>query len=247
MELNFWINQVIKIATLFLIAYLCGLWVERGGIKVNYTRKINHFALFFLPFFFDRIFPFEETNTAFILLAVIAMASLAIYSKPIRESSEFVNIMYRSMDRPEDRPYTMIWLVTQFAATFVVLVPLGIYLAGQGLQELVYIPVLINGVGDGLAEPVGVRYGRYQYQTRALFTDRRYIRTLEGSACVLITGIITVILFQYLFTPAQFIVALLTVPILLTLAEAFSPHTWDSPFMFLVGGVALILISNFVG
>jgi dolichol kinase len=247
MELNFWVNQLIKIAILFLIAYLCGLWVERRGVKVNYTRKINHFALFFLPFLLDRLLPFEETNTAFILLAVIAMTSLAIYSRPIRRRSEFVNTMYRSMDRPEDRPYTMLWLVTQFAATFAVLIPLGIYLAGQGLQELVYIPVLINGVGDGLAEPVGVRYGRNPYQVRALFTDRRYIRTLEGSACVLITGIFAVIVFQYLFTPVQFVVALITVPILLTLAEALSPHTWDSPFMFLVGGVALILIVNYVG
>jgi dolichol kinase len=242
MAYSFWLNQLVKISLIFLIAYLGGLWVEQKGVKVNYTRKINHFALFFLPFFLDRLIPFEESETAFLLLSAIAVGSLGVYTRPVRQRFTAVATMYRSVDRPEDRPYTLIWLVTQFVATFAVLIPLGIYFANRGLPELIYIPILINGIGDGLAEPVGIRFGRHAYQTRALFTNRRYVRTLEGSACVLITGFIAVILFRGLFTPPQFIVALATIPLLMTLAEAFSPHTWDSPFLFLVGGLALALV-----
>ena len=29
------------------------------GVKVNYTRKINHFTLFFVPMFLDKILPAE--------------------------------------------------------------------------------------------------------------------------------------------------------------------------------------------
>ena len=47
-----------------------------------------------------------------------------------------------------------------------------IWLFGQwGLESLVVIPILINVIGDGLAEPVGVRFGKYRYKTKALFTD----------------------------------------------------------------------------
>lgn len=27
-----------------------------------------------------------------------------------------------------------------------------------------------------------------------------------------------------------------------TLAEAFSPHTWDGPFLYLAGGVSTVLV-----
>lgn len=40
----------------------------------------------------------------------------------------------------------------------------------------------------------------------------------------------------------QFLVALLTLPMALTLAEAFSPHTMDTPFIMGVGGAMLFAI-----
>ena len=55
--------------------------------------------------------------------------------------------------------------------------------------------------------------------------------------------LIAIAAFQQHFTFAQFIVALLTLPILITLAEAFSPHTWDSPLIYGVGGITMIGIS----
>ena len=40
----------------------------------------------------------------------------------------------------------------------------------------------------------------------------------------------------------QFLVALLTLPLALTLAEAFSPHTMDTPFIMGIGGAILYAI-----
>jgi len=104
-------------------------------------------------------------------------------------------------------------------------------------------PILINGIGDGLAEPVGVRFGRHPYQTKALFTRKKYVRTLEGSACVFLASIAILIYFHALFTPGQLVAALIILPLVMTLAEAFSPHTWDTPFLFLVGYLTLFVIS----
>ena len=40
----------------------------------------------------------------------------------------------------------------------------------------------------------------------------------------------------------QFILALLIIPIAMTFAEAFSPHTWDGPFLYLVGGASTVVV-----
>ena len=111
-----------------------------------------------------------------------------------------------------------------------------IWLFGQwGLESLVVIPILINVIGDGLAEPVGVRFGKYRYKTRALFTNKEYFRTFEGSACVLITGFIVIAMHADYFTTTQYALAMLSVPIIMTLTEAYSPHTWDTPFLMFTG------------
>ena len=113
-------------------------------------------------------------------------------------------------------------------------------------MELIFIIIIINGIGDGLAEPIGVRFGKHKYKTHALFTKKKYERSLEGSACVFLTALIAIILFSKSFSPIQFIVAIITIPILMTLAEAFAPHSWDNPFLFIVGEIQLFLIFQFV-
>jgi len=128
-----------------------------------------------------------------------------------------------------------------------VLILIRFYLQSVGLNELSYIPIFINGIGDGLAEPVGIRFGRHKYKVRALFgkSDVKYVRSLEGSACVLITSIITTLIFLPVFTPGQAIFVVITIPIGMTLMEAFAPHTWDSPFLFGVSGILLFTAIQF--
>jgi dolichol kinase len=243
MEMLFLINLTIKAFSLYLIQYCTGLLVEHRGIKVNYTRKINHFCLFFIPAYLDRVFAYQETFGLFILGAVTVIVSLAIYIRPLRERYSVINTMFRSFDRPEDRPHTLLWLSTQVLAGFFVIIPMVILYAHYNLLDLMLIPIIINGIGDGLAEPVGVRFGRHKYRVHALFTRKKYVRSLEGSACVFITSIAVIAVHYPSFTPLQYMIALAFLPILMTLAEAFSPHTWDTPFLFLVGFLTLFGIT----
>ena len=101
--------------------------------------------------------------------------------------------MFLSFDRPEDRPNTLLWLSTQLIAGYLILIPIIIYFYKIGYGALILVPILVNGIGDGLAEPVGVRFGRLKYKTYALFTKIKYERTIEGSACVFFTSIILII------------------------------------------------------
>ena len=58
---------IIQTIILISVAYVSGSLVYYKGVKVNYTRKINHFALFFVPMFLNKIIP-AETSIGTIIL-----------------------------------------------------------------------------------------------------------------------------------------------------------------------------------
>ena len=153
--------------------------------------------------------------------------------------------MFDGFDRPEDRPNTLLWLWTQYAAGFAIMVPMIWRFSDMGYESLVTIPILINAVGDGLAEPVGIRYGKRKYTVKALFTNQTFTRSIEGSSAVFITGVLVMLLYAGEFTSMQFLVGLALVPIAMTLTEAYSPHAWDTPFLMLVGYGTLMTVLQF--
>lgn len=114
----------------------------------------------------------------FVLLAFLVV----IY--PIRSRIRFVSIMFSCLDRPEDRPYTLKWIVSQIVLGYVVIQSFNVlceYFQFVAAQNLSYIFVLTTGLGDGAAEPVGIRFGKHKYRTRALCSSRKYTRSLEVS------------------------------------------------------------------
>ena len=102
------------------------------------------------------------------------------------------------------------------------------------------IPLIVNGLGDGLAEPIGIRFGKHKYRARALWYGGRicsgnFHRTLEGSACVFFSGVLSVsVLYNEWQSKTRFLIALLSVPTGMTAAEAFATHTWDTPFLLVL-------------
>jgi len=241
-ELLFYLSQAAKFTIFFITSYVGGILVSRAALKANYTRKINHFMIFFLPLFLDDLFPYEKTLTTTFLGFLLLLLSLSLYTEKMRQRCSVLQTSFLSFDRPEDRPYTLFWCSTQIAVSSIVLIILIYCLAAIQRLDLIYIPVIISGVGDGLAEPVGVRFGRHMFATRALFSTRRYTRSFEGSACVLLTSLATIIYFRSSFTVNQFWTALFLFPVLMTLTEAKAPHTWDQPFLYMVAGILLLTI-----
>jgi dolichol kinase len=239
---NLFYNQATEFIFIHLIALLGGLLVTRLDWRVNYTRKINHFFIFFSPYLIKSFFPFEETKYTQVWLAIVGISTLAIYLKPIRSNVRVVGLMFAAFDRPEDQPHTLKWLFTQYLVTYMVALPLWILFKQQGHTEAIPIIILINAVGDGLAEPVGVTWGKNKYKVKALFTRAEYTRSLQGSACVLVVSVLAMILYRDSFTLPQFIMGLMVVPLVATVAEAKSPHTWDSPFIFAATGIVLAII-----
>lgn len=238
----YWVSELLRTAVLFLTAYLLGLWVTRTGVRVNYTRKIVHFVVLLFPMVLASYLPYEPGLLTVATSGAVFVLSLALFAAPFRGRSAILATAFASFDRPEDRPYTLLWLSTQLLATYFVLVLMLVWLGHYEKTALIYITVLVAGFGDGLAEPVGVRFGRHTYRVRALFTDRRYTRSVEGSACVLVSGILAILLLKSQMDPPQLILALTIIPLAMTLAEAWSPHTWDGPFLYAAGGAATVAV-----
>ena len=109
------------------VAYASGSLVYYKGVKVNYTRKINHFALFFVPMFLDNILPVDPSIESIIIGSFLSVCSLIIYIKPVRNKSWIIQRLFLSFDRPEDRPNTLLWLSTQITVGFMILIPITIY------------------------------------------------------------------------------------------------------------------------
>ena len=237
--LEYWQHHAILYALLFLIQYVCGLLVIHRNIKVNYTRKIFHFGFFLLPVSLLSVVEYEYSAATFAMDIVCVFAFFSFFIAPIRKRVKLISIMFHSFDRPEDRPLTLTWLFSQFAASYLVLIPLLVYFDRHDMLPLIMIIILANGVGDGLAEPVGIRYGKRKYTTYALLTKKKYVRSYAGSTCVYVATFLAILMYQQYFSSIQLIVALLTIPILIALAEAFSPHTWDSPLIYAVGGISI--------
>jgi len=157
-----------------------------------------------------------------------------------------IMLQFNALDRPEDRPNTLSWIVGGNILPGAVLIVFFRWLySSTGQEEMAYIFIFITGIGDGLAEPVGIYLGKHKYWTASLFGDRKYQRSYEGSACVWLSSTIFVSILYYTFLSSwQFWIAMIVMPPLMTYAEATSPHTLDTPFLMGLGGGALWIISH---
>lgn len=232
---------LLTILVLWVIFYAAGSLVYYKNIKVNYTRKIGHFALFFLPIFMNAVFPATgEGRWAETVVWGLVLASFLMFVEPIRSRLPFIQRMFLAMDRPEDRPHTMRWFFIQILAALVAIYIGRAILRSFGYEELLILVPILVALGDGLAEPIGVRFGRHRYRAYALFSRQKYYRTLEGSATVFVATALVILFARSFFTPTEFLAALLIVPTIITLAEAISPHTIDTPLLHFFASVAVL-------
>ncbi|GIR07989.1 MAG: hypothetical protein CM15mP18_3180 [Methanobacteriota archaeon] len=135
-----------------------------------------------------------------------------IFLERVRSKVPVFQLMFEGFDRPEDRPHTLLWLWTQYAAGFAVMVPMILVVWPPGYEALVTIPILINIVGDGLAEPVGVRLGSANTAFEPCSPPSASPDPRRQCACVLITGIVVLLMHAALLTTPQFVAGLSSSP-----------------------------------
>ena len=242
--------QFFKITIIFFLFFL-GIIRNLFEIEVQYTRKTLHIiSLLVLPYISYKNYENRKTRSSdnnmnllyysfyqCLWSSFFLGALIIILCKPIRKLNNCIGyiskISFLSINRYEDRPNTLLWFLSQMTSVNLIVTPMTIWFAHNNIFHLFWIPVFASGLGDGLAEIVGKKCGKHKYNVYALFSDTIYTRSLEGSFCVwLFTFIGIAIGYSYYSSILKFIMTILILPILTTLVEAFSPHTWDNHFIF---------------
>jgi dolichol kinase len=258
----FWIMQFPKVAVMMAVAVIGGITcryfcaIDDSGyittskhsvFKVNYTRKFQHFAAYMVPL----VIKYKSTVSGPIIDAWgdwFTMVAFMLLIKPVRENCSFFMLQFNSLDRPEDRPNTLKWIIAGNILPGLFMIIFWRWLLGWTDQvDLAFIFVFITGIGDGVAEPVGIWTGKHKYWTAALGSNRRYQRSLEGSSCLFIGSLLFTTMFWYAFqNQYQYWITMIILPPLMTWAEAVSPHTMDTPFLMGLGGLVVFLVSHVV-
>jgi len=157
----------------FMLCKGLGLLVINKGVRVNYTRKVGHFAMFLLPSLFFALFNIQSTHERLLLSAVSTTILFLAMCGWSRRRYLISQHMFASIDRPEDSPNTLSWLVSQTVVGLLVLWVTQYFWLLIGVPiELLYITILATTFGDGLAEPVGIRFGKHEYVTKGFFVDK---------------------------------------------------------------------------
>ncbi len=227
--------------------------IQKYHVKINYIRKLairpwRKLKIYVISIFF--VLGGMGTIPVILMLFFLdQMKTILTEWNVIRRRVPILAYAFVSWDRLEDRPYTLRYDMMEDLLRFLVYFPF-IVLFGKA-SIIIMIPNLINEFGDGLAEPVGIRFGKHKYRAKALwhngkFWNGDFQRSLEGSAMVFLVSIIVLIAYHALFTTNQLIILLLFLPILMTLAEAYSPHTNDGPLLALVGCSFLWMVTQYV-
>ena len=206
---DFFFKSAIKLFVMMILALLGGMLCrhycntdEKGYIttsknnwfKVNYTRKIQHFAAYLVPLLSPPTKPFGILPHLWESLSVLFMFLILI--KPLREKSKFLMLQFNSLDRVEDRPNTLKWIVlgNMLPGLLIITVFKQIFETYLGLPLLATIVVLTVGIGDGFAEPVGIYLGKKKYIVPSWNLKQRYVRSYAGSLCVYIFALLFQIL-----------------------------------------------------
>lgn len=97
--------------------------------------------------------------------------------KPVRERFTFIMLQFNSLDRPEDRPNTLAWIVGGNVLPGSIILVFYHWLFEQTNinPDLTYIFLFVTGVGDGFAEPVGIYFGKHKYLAKSIGGDRAYV------------------------------------------------------------------------
>ena len=106
---------------------------QRWKVRVNYTRKI-FFLLLALTATYLTLDLGESAPALKLLAGVIFLVFLLSLTEPCRRRSKLLRVAFSALDRPEDRPHTLLWLSTQTVATY--LVAFGLALAPELLDAV---------------------------------------------------------------------------------------------------------------
>lgn len=236
------INFPIAFTTIFTGTFLVGNIAFYLGSKRNWrsssTRKFNHFGVSLISIVLFSFVQLEHTTITaiFTSLGILIIYIISANSKHSFVSS-IMNSNIRDRDLPNGKFFVFLPLITGQVALYFCLITMN--------PIFVKIAFCSMGFGDGLAEPIGTKYGKHTYQVKDLLWKKQNTKSLEGSAAVLVISFLSSfsLLYIYDFKGFIFTVAIsIFYSIFVTFIEAVSPRGLDNFLIILMGSVFLSFI-----
>eukprot|EP00640_Fibrocapsa_japonica_P002824 CAMPEP_0113941578 /NCGR_PEP_ID=MMETSP1339-20121228/7464_1 /TAXON_ID=94617 /ORGANISM="Fibrocapsa japonica" /LENGTH=270 /DNA_ID=CAMNT_0000945761 /DNA_START=28 /DNA_END=840 /DNA_ORIENTATION=+ /assembly_acc=CAM_ASM_000762 len=218
---------------------------KRSWFKVNYTRRLQNLLMYLVPLLCRE--HQHSSHGASLGLAWDlwgALLCLTCLIKPLRENFTWFMLQFNSVDCPEDRPNTLLWMILgNILPGYLLMLLFECLFTQTGQRDLLYILIISTCVGDGLSEPVGMFFGQHKYTVVSWNARYRYRRTWEGSACTFFVTMLVIALSYATFKEAyQFFACMFLVPAMAAALGAISPHTMGTPIMMAGCGLFIYLV-----
>lgn len=213
-------------------AYIVGK-LNNKGVKVPYTRKIFHFLIFS----FAGIIHFK-LGLAYVLIYGIIVSSLVLFATLIGERNSF----FRAMARLTDKPHEKIFIVIPLLSTAI-----GGLLSNIFFGNYAIIGYLVAGWGDAVGEPVGTKWGKHKYKVLSI-GGVKATRSIEGSIAVAVVSFIVcaIILNIMSYSIGNTLFIAMICALSSSIVEALSTHGIDNmTIQIAASGTVYFLIQYF--
>ncbi len=199
-----------------IVLSISGVFNTRG-MHDGYTRKIFHFMAFISIAGFIKYAPTDIT-LIFIAVGTIYILIACFSNKGF--------LWFDGISRKSDSPHEKLYVILPMIST---IFGLGVSWAIFG-HPFVEIGMLCVAIGDAIAEPIGVKWGKHKFKVYSL-AGKASERSLEGSLSVLFACALII------FFTTNNITTSLLIGVIISIIEAVSPRGTDN-FTVLVGASA---------
>lgn len=210
-----------------------GIFKAKGKLQESDSRKINHIAVFVGG---ALVFGWLPEMTARVNLYAIA-STILIFIYTICRYKEIppFSYAYAANTRASDVPNTTFFFWSSWCVSIAALAVVDILFAQMSVTRTA---ILVVGIADGIAEPIGRRFGKHKYPVFSFGTATSF-RSIEGSLAVW-TATLAVFVTCSIdgLNSSIFPIAALLTASITTLVEAISPRGCDNfALLVLVAGL----------
>jgi dolichol kinase len=207
------------------VAVVVSVWLLTGALKVvgrlscDIARKVNHaLALAGGAIWFGWLPAASAEASGYaacgLLLVLVGLTCVFRDRTPFR-------LAFLANTRKSDSPHEGLYF---WSSWFVSMAGLAGVQFVFGDIVITRTAALLVGIGDGIAEPVGRRWGRHRFQVLSLTRGKLATRSAEGCVAVFASCFLTLLgCFGPMSAPAA-----ATIALVVTLVEAVSPHGLDN-------------------
>jgi dolichol kinase len=237
------VGRVAGYVVAVLVLWVAAGWLKRSGwLRAGDARKLNHVAaLAGGAFCFGWLSP-DEGRVSFFVAGLILFECLLLAC--ILRRQPFFSRIFHGYARATEAPGAATQVLLPWLAA---VYGLGFVDALFGDWTITRTAALILGLADGVAEPVGSRFGKHRFAVLDPLFGGRHTRSLEGSLAVFLTGLGVILCCASAAWTFPLLWAASLAALGVACCEAVTPHGLDNFTVPAAGGILLRLLGIEVG